>query len=86
MSQNVRFEEKETIKTTVNGGNQGGGQGGGGDRGGRGGPSQAQAPKGSGEKQDFAHKVGDALTKGGSPDGYLAVCAQRTTMTQWMRS
>lgn len=68
MAQNVKFEERETIRTTVNGGGQGGSGGGGG---GRGGPPQA--PQGKGEKQDFAHKVGDALTKGGSPDGYLAV-------------
>lgn len=27
-----------------------------------------------GGKEDFMHNVGEALTKGGSPNGYLAVC------------
>lgn len=69
MAQNVKFEERETTRTTVNSGGQGGDGGG---RGGRGGPPP-QAPQKSGEKDDFVHKVGDAITKGGSPDGYLAV-------------
>lgn len=28
-------------------------------------------------KQDLAHEVGNALTRGGGPGGYLAVCALR---------
>lgn len=52
MSQ-VKFEQKETIRTTSGAG-------------GSGGPP-------SGGKEDFAHKVGDALTKGSGPNGYLAV-------------
>ncbi|KAK4631124.1 PXMP2/4 family protein 3 [Fulvia fulva] len=51
MSQ-VKFEQKETIRTTSGAG-------------GSGGPP-------SGGKEDFAHKVGDALTKGSGPNGYLA--------------
>ncbi|KAI5367517.1 hypothetical protein Slin15195_G026470 [Septoria linicola] len=50
MSQ-VKFEQKETIRTTTAG---------------KAGPSPAAG------KEDLAHKVGDALTKGAGPDGYLA--------------
>lgn len=55
MSQ-VKFEQKETIRTTT---------------GAKGGPSP---PAG---KEDIAHKIGDALTKGSGPDGYLAVSRDR---------
>lgn len=72
MSQ-VRFEQQETVRTTQQSGNGGNGNGGGrgGDGGGRGGPRGApsQAP----QKQDFAHEVGNALTQGSGPGGYLAV-------------
>lgn len=51
MSQ-VKFEQKETIRTTT------------------GGKAASSPPAG---KEDFAHRVGEAITKGGSPDGYLAV-------------
>ncbi|EMF15153.1 uncharacterized protein SEPMUDRAFT_147115 [Sphaerulina musiva SO2202] len=50
MSQ-VKFEQKESIRTTT---------------GGRPGPSPAAG------KEDVAHKIGDALTKGSGPNGYLA--------------
>ncbi|GIZ46463.1 hypothetical protein CKM354_000958900 [Cercospora kikuchii] len=50
MSQ-VKFEQKETIRTTT------------------GGKAASSPPAG---KEDFAHRVGEAITKGGSPDGYLA--------------
>lgn len=36
---------------------------------GRGGPP----PRGPPQKEDLAHQVGDALTKGSGPGGYLAV-------------
>ena len=55
MSQNVRFEERDTVRVTQESG-----------RGGRGPPQPRQ-------KEDFAHKVGDALTAGAGPGGYLAV-------------
>lgn len=55
MSQ-VKFEQKESIRTTT---------------GGRPGPSP---PAG---KEDVAHKIGDALTKGSGPNGYLAVSRDR---------
>jgi hypothetical protein len=60
MSQ-VKFERQETIQTTQQN-DRGGG------RGGRGGGPQ-QPP----QKQDFAHEVGNALTQGSGPNGYLAV-------------
>ena len=59
MAQQVKFEEKETIRTTQNVGGRNGGP----------------ATRGPPEKQDFAHKVGDALTAGAGPGGYLAVRA-----------
>lgn len=78
MSQ-VRFEKEETVRTTQRNGNSGGGRGGdgggrGGDGGGRGGPRGPPPPR---EKEDFAHKVGDALTQGSGPNGYLAVRSSR---------
>lgn len=56
MSQ-VKFEQKETIRTTT-------------------GAQAAPSPR-AGGKEDFAHRVGEALTKGGTPDGYLAVSIQQ---------
>ena len=72
MSQ-VKFQEQETIRTTQQyGGNGGNGGGPPGppprSRGGPQGPSQ-----GPQQKEGFAHEVGDALTKGAGPSGYLAV-------------
>ena len=65
----VKFEE--TVRTTQrDGGGGGGGDGKGG--GSRGGPPPPR------EKQDFAHKVGDALTQGAGPEGYLAVSDKST--------
>jgi hypothetical protein len=58
MSQ-VKFEQQETIRTTQqNGGGRGGGRGG---------------PPPPPQREDLAHKVGDALTQGSGPNGYLAV-------------
>ena len=57
MSQ-VKFEQKETVRTTTGGGSGGNG---------RGGPPPAPG------KEDIAHKIGDALTQGAGPNGYLAV-------------
>ena len=65
MSQ-VKFEQRETVRTT--GGVAGGDFA---SRAGdfvRGGPRDA--PQG---KQDLAHDIGNALTKGAGPNGYLAV-------------
>ena len=71
MSQ-VKFEERETIRTTQQ---QQGGNGGG-----RGPPQQrgASLPQQRGapppqQKEDLKHKIGDALTAGAGPGGYLAV-------------
>ena len=60
MSQ-VKFAQKETIRTTSGAGAQGG-------------------------KEDFAHKVGDALTKGSGPDGYLAVSIAIAMRRTWTKS
>ena len=49
---------EETVRTTTQQQNGGG----------RGAPPRAPP-----QKQDFAHKVGDALTSGAGPGGYLAV-------------
>ena len=76
MSQNVKFEQRETVRTEVNGGGSQGGNGGGN---GRGGPPPQVSQQRSGEKDDLIHKVGDAITKGGSTDGYLAVRASHQT-------
>ena len=79
MAQQVRFDENvrvtQTTQQTGQGGfgnifgNNGNGSGGGG---GRGGPP----PRGPPQKQDFAHEVGNALTAGAGPGGYLAVSGQ----------
>lgn len=58
MSRKVEFEE--TIRTTQE---QSGGR--------RGGASRGPPPPP--QKEDFAHKIGDALTQGSGPGGYLAV-------------
>lgn len=59
MSQ-VKFQQREDIRITNNGGNGGP----------RGGGFAGRAPQG---KEDLAHEVGNALTKGSGPGGYLAV-------------
>jgi hypothetical protein len=46
----VKFEERKTTTTNVNGGVRGGK-----------------------EKEGLAHDIGEALTRGGGPQGYLAV-------------
>lgn len=38
-------------------------------------------------KQDLAHEVGNALTRGGGPQGYLAVCwntRARNVSSPWL--
>ncbi|KAK5167613.1 uncharacterized protein LTR77_007312 [Saxophila tyrrhenica] len=79
MSQ-VRFQE-ETVRTTTQQNGNGGGRGGdGGARGGNGGGQGGDGGRGGGrgpppqapQKQDFAHEVGNALTQGAGPNGYLA--------------
>jgi len=64
MSQ-VKFEQKETIRTTA-------GVPPPAPPGGQFGPRDLpkDAPKG---KEDLAHQVGNALTQGSDPNGYLAV-------------
>lgn len=56
MSQ-MKFEQKETIRTS-NGGGNGNGNGGG---------------RGAPHKEGLRHEIGEALTQGGGPNGYLAV-------------
>ncbi|KAK3680148.1 hypothetical protein LTR78_000525 [Recurvomyces mirabilis] len=73
MSQ-VKFEQKEDIRVTQSSGANGasggtGGTGGGFFRG-TGGPPPPAAPHQ--KHEGFAHEVGDALTKGAGPNGYLA--------------
>ena len=65
MAQQVKFDENVRVTETT----RTSGGGGGGGRGGNGGPPQRGPP----QKEDFAHQVGDALTKGSGPGGYLAV-------------
>lgn len=64
--QQVRFEERDTTRTTTqrnfNGNGNDNGNGGG-----RGGGQETR------HKEGFAHEIGDALTKGAGPNGYLAV-------------
>lgn len=38
---------------------------------------QVRAAVDSGKREDLAHRVGDALTKAGEPQGYLAVSINR---------
>lgn len=59
MAQQVKFDENVRITETTRTGRGGGG----------GGPP----PRGPPQKEDLAHQVGDALTRGSGPGGYLAV-------------
>lgn len=70
MSQ-VKFEQKENIRVT-----QTGGAGGMSGRGGILPAANVQLGKDDIKKDDVAHKIGDALTKGAGPDGYLAVSSR----------
>ncbi|KAK4899455.1 hypothetical protein LTR17_000656 [Elasticomyces elasticus] len=61
MSQ-VKFEQREDIRVTNTSGGNGAPRG-------RGAPPPPGAPP---QKEGFMHEVGDALTKGAGPNGYLA--------------
>lgn len=57
MAQQVKFDENVRVTETTRTGRGGGGP----------------PPRGPPQKEDFAHQVGDALTRGAGPGGYLAV-------------
>lgn len=65
MASQVKFQQSENIRVTQSGG---------------GGPppsgvarSGAAPPPAPPHREDLAHEIGDALTKGAGPGGYLAV-------------
>lgn len=72
MSQ-VKFEERETVRTTQREGV------------GRGNAFTKEPPQHPPQKRDFAHTVGDAITKGAGPNGYLAVSGAATSF-EWLSS
>jgi hypothetical protein len=61
MSQ-VKFEQRENIRVTQSGGSSNGGA-----------APRGPPPPAPSQKEGFIHEVGEALTKGAGPNGYLAV-------------
>ena len=66
MSQ-IKIDQQETIRTTTQQQNGGG----------RGGPRDYAPPP---RKEGLVHEVGDALTAGAGPGGYLAVSTTNTAL------